>query len=113
MEQVIANLLTNALKYGDGKPVSVSVSVVEAPGGQRARLSVRDQGPGIGAENLERIFQRFERAVSAASISGLGLGLGLFISREIVEAHRGSIRVESALGQGSNFIVELPVSPRS
>jgi PAS domain S-box-containing protein len=106
LEQVLVNLLTNALKYGDGKPVEVSVGRQ----GDLASFSVKDQGIGIQAKDQRRIFEQFERAVTS-SISGLGLGL--FISKKIVEAHGGSIRVESGEGQGSTFIVELPLMPPS
>jgi PAS domain S-box-containing protein len=105
LEQVVINLLTNAMKYGDRKPVEISVrSHLE-----HAILTVKDLGMGIAPGNLERIFQRFERAISSENISGLGLGL--YITRQIVEAHGGSIRVESVLGQGSTFTVELPLRP--
>ncbi|WP_324963763.1 PAS domain-containing protein [Archangium sp.] len=103
VDQVITNLITNALRYGEGAPVEVTVQ----RSGPQAVVKVRDQGPGISPENQERIFQRFERATSANSVSGLGLGL--YISREIVERHGGSIRVESKPGQGASFIVELPL----
>jgi two-component system, OmpR family, sensor kinase len=71
-------------------------------------VSVRDRGIGISPEDHDRIFGRFERAVSANNYGGFGLGL--WISRELVEAMRGRIRVESALGQGSTFTVVLPMS---
>jgi PAS domain S-box-containing protein len=106
IEQVVTNLLTNAGRYGDRKPVRIRVVNL----GDLARISVADQGRGIAPENRERIFNRFERAVSADEISGLGLGL--YISREIVEAHRGRIWVESELGHGSEFHVELPLGER-
>jgi signal transduction histidine kinase len=70
------------------------------------RLEVRDHGVGIEAAELPRIFRKFQRAYSARPNGGLGLGL--YISRQIVEAHGGSIRVESAPGEGSTFKVELP-----
>ncbi len=102
LEQVVSNLLTNAMKYGPGRPVRVSVT--EAPG--RAVLQVRDEGRGIAPADQARIFRRFERAVSANEVSGLGIGL--FIVQQIVELHGGSVRVDSALGAGSTFTVELP-----
>jgi PAS domain S-box-containing protein len=105
LEQVIANLLTNAgLKYAAGKPVEISLSKTDS----RAVIAVRDNGTGIAETNLDRIFNRYERAVSRENISGLGLGL--YISREIVDAHQGSIEVESG-PTGSTFRVYLPVYP--
>lgn len=101
IEQVLINLLSNSVKYGLGKPVVVRLERVNG----KARISVRDHGMGIAAEKLDLIFNRFERAISARNISGLGLGL--YISRRIIEAHRGKIWVESELGQGSTFVVEL------
>jgi signal transduction histidine kinase len=98
------NLLSNAMKYGTGKPVEVSVQHV----GMSAKLIVRDHGIGISKGDQKRIFDRFERAVSIKRFGGLGLGL--FIVRQIVNAHQGTIRVESELGKGSTFIVELPAS---
>jgi signal transduction histidine kinase len=103
MEQIVVNLLGNVVKYAPGKPVHVKLSRVEG----MARLEVRDSGPGIAVDRQGKIFERFERAVSSRSISGLGLGL--FIARQIVEAHHGSIRVESAEGRGATFTVELPL----
>ncbi len=103
LEQVLINLLTNALKYGAGRPVTIHV---ESPGSTLS-ISFRDEGVGIAAENLERIFYRFERAISADEISGLGLGL--YIARQIVEAHGGQITVQSELGKGSNFSIQLPL----
>jgi signal transduction histidine kinase len=105
LEQVAANLISNAIKYGAGKPIEVEVVRLD---GAQARLSVKDQGIGIPPERMGRIFERFERAVSARHYSGLGLGL--YIVRRVLEALGGSIRVESQPGQGSTFIVELPMS---
>jgi len=102
LEQVLTNMVTNALKYGQGKPVEVSVEI----DGARARLAVRDRGVGIAPDDQQRIFDRFERASSTRSFGGIGLGL--WIVREIVRAHEGDVRVESALGTGATFIVELP-----
>ncbi len=102
LEQVVANLFTNAIKYGAGRPIHVRVRAED----ELAILYVRDLGIGIAPEDQKRVFNRFERAKSATTISGLGLGL--YITREIVEMHGGRIRVQSALGEGSTFIVELP-----
>jgi signal transduction histidine kinase len=107
IEQVIANLLSNACKYGAGKPIRVEVGMA----GPRARLSVRDHGIGIAPADRERIFERFERAASARHYGGLGLGL--YITRQVVEAHGGTIWVASHAGAGSTFSVELPLeTPR-
>ncbi len=105
LEQVVTNLLSNALKYGAGKPVTV---VLERRG-EAALLTVKDEGVGIAPEAQGRIFNRFERAASARNYPGLGLGL--WIVREIVCAMGGTIRVESAPERGSRFEVELPVPP--
>jgi PAS domain S-box-containing protein len=102
MEQVVTNLLSNALKYGPGRPVVVRVE----EDGERARLTVKDHGIGIAEEDLGRIFERFERAVSDRHYGGLGLGL--YITRQIVEAFGGTVRVASQPGQGSTFTLELP-----
>lgn len=102
LEQVAANLFTNAIKYGAGRPVEILVSADP----DIARLSVKDQGIGIAREDQHRVFERFERAVPNGQISGLGLGL--FISRQIIEMHGGQVFVESEPGQGSKFTVELP-----
>lgn len=104
IEQVVLNLLSNAVKYGPGKPIVIEAFArVDA-----AIIRVCDQGIGIAPENQERIFERFERAIAPNQTSGLGLGL--YIAREIVRAHGGKITVESALGRGSCFEVELPRS---
>lgn len=102
LDQVVTNLLTNAIKYGAGKPIDVQVRATE----DLAFLSVRDRGIGIPPADLERIFGRFERAHSVRAYGGLGLGL--YVARQIVEAHGGRIRAESAIGEGATFVVELP-----
>ncbi|XXF76743.1 ATP-binding protein [Myxococcaceae bacterium GXIMD 01537] len=105
LEQVVGNLVANALKYGAGRPVRVRT---EARRGW-ARLLVSDEGIGIAPENVRRIFDRFERAVSSEHFGGLGLGL--YISRHVVEALGGTIRVTSEPGQGATFEVSLPLPP--
>ncbi|MDI1448957.1 ATP-binding protein [Polyangium sp. 6x1] len=102
LEQVLSNLLENAMKYGGGRPVEVAI----ADDGDVVRLSVTDHGMGIEPEACARIFERFERAVSLRHYGGLGLGL--FIARQIVEAHGGKIEATSRLGEGSTFTVTLP-----
>ncbi len=102
MEQVVTNLLSNAIRYGSGRPVAVALSCDAG----KARLEVRDQGIGISPADQEHIFERFRRAVPAGQFGGLGLGL--YIVREIVRAAGGTVCVESAPGAGSTFVVELP-----
>jgi len=109
LDQVVTNLLSNAIKFGDGKPIDLAVERL----GETARLRVRDHGIGIAPERQAHLFERFERAVSAQHYGGLGLGL--YVSRRIVEAHGGTIRVESRAGEGATFVVDLPradVPPR-
>ena len=103
IEQVLINLLTNAARYGEGQPIDIHLRC----DGRQAELSVRNGGKGIAPEDHRRIFARFERATSASEVSGLGLGL--YIARQIVTAHGGSIRLESALGAGATFVVTLPL----
>ncbi|XYI00391.1 AAA family ATPase [Sorangium sp. So ce1128] len=105
VEQVVINLLSNAMKYGAGKPILVGVRRQA----DRALVVVRDQGIGIAEADQGRIFERFERAVSVRNFGGLGLGL--YIVRSIVASHGGSIRVQSKLGAGATFVVELPLNP--
>ena len=102
IEQVLANLLTNALRYGDGKPVLVRVRSV----GEQLRLEVQDRGLGISEADQRRVFEQFERV--AGNGTPHGLGLGLFISEQIVQAHGGHIELHSRLGEGSCFSVVLP-----
>ncbi|HET6726368.1 MAG TPA: ATP-binding protein [Gammaproteobacteria bacterium] len=102
LEQVVAKLLGNALKYGAGKPVEVSVE----EGAGIARLTVRDRGIGIPPDEQARIFERFERAVPMQHFGGLGLGL--WIARQLVEAMDGSIHLDSVEGEGATFTIELP-----
>ena len=103
LEQVIANLLSNAEKYGEGKPIEVTVLGEDAT----ASVQIRDQGVGIAAEDRRRIFDRYQRGASFRSFGGIGLGL--YISKQIVDAHGGKISVKSQLGFGSTFSLELPI----
>lgn len=103
IEQVISNLITNAIKYGRGNPITISLERQN----KKAVVKVTDNGIGIDEKDLERIFGQFERAISASEISGMGIGL--YIAKQIISAHNGTIRVESKLGVGSSFIVELPL----
>jgi signal transduction histidine kinase len=103
IEQVVTNLLTNAMRYGSGSPISVTVKRTK----MGCQVSVKDFGRGIAPESHGRIFERFERAESSGHIAGLGLGL--YIVKQIVEAHHGKISLESELGKGASFTVELPI----
>ncbi|HYO58574.1 sensor histidine kinase [Archangium sp.] len=104
LEQVVMNLLSNALRHGGGRPVEVRLERTS----EGARLVVRDEGPGVPEVDRERIFARFEQAQGAARAGGLGLGL--FIVRQIVEGHRGHVHVEPGPGgRGAAFVVELPL----
>jgi signal transduction histidine kinase/tetratricopeptide (TPR) repeat protein len=102
LDQVVTNLLSNAIKFGADRPIEIYCRQK----GDMALLAVRDHGMGIELADQARIFERFERAVSVKHYGGLGLGL--YISRRIVEAHGGSIRLESRPGAGATFTVELP-----
>lgn len=104
MEQVLMNLIQNAIKFGPGKPIEVTLTV---PSPSLALLSVQDHGIGIQKDKLPKIFERFERADAPEKVAGLGLGL--YIVRQIVDAQGGSIRVESTVNQGSTFYVQLPL----
>jgi PAS domain S-box-containing protein len=103
IEQVITNIVVNAAKYGQGKPIAVSVEGDDA----LARVLVVDQGIGIATEDQARIFEKFERAPPTAELVR-GLGLGLYIARQIVQSHGGRILLRSSTGSGSTFTVELP-----
>lgn len=105
LEQVLANLIGNATKYGAGKPIDVDVS----GDNDVVRLTVTDRGIGIPLADHERIFHRFERAVSASNFGGIGLGL--WIVQQIVAAHRGTVSVKSIPGEGASFMVALPRRP--
>lgn len=105
VEQILTNLLGNAIKYGNGNPITVDLSVDN----NLARLTVSDNGIGIPVEAQSRVFERFERAVSDRNYGGLGLGL--WIVRKLVEAHGGTVSLQSAVGGGTTFTVLLPLGP--
>jgi signal transduction histidine kinase len=102
IDQVLTNLFSNAIKYGEGKPVRVEVSSDE----HWVRVRVEDQGLGVEPDEQARIFERFERGSTARNVGGIGLGL--WISREILLAHGGRIGLTSRPREGSTFVVELP-----
>jgi signal transduction histidine kinase len=102
IEQVITNILTNAVKYAPNKPIRTVLARKDS----FAKIQITDQGPGIALEDQERIFNRYERVSDTQNIGGLGLGL--YISKQIVEAHSGRIYVHSVPGHGSTFTIELP-----
>lgn len=104
LEQVVVNLLTNALRYGAGKPIRVELS--ELPGA--ATIRVTDQGVGIAPDDRARVFEQFVRVGDRTRVPGLGLGL--YITKQLVEAHGGTISVDSTLGEGSTFTVALPTA---
>ncbi|NYE62953.1 signal transduction histidine kinase [Duganella sp. 1224] len=102
IEQIVVNLLTNAMRYGCQQPVSVTLTVDT----DWARVDVRDCGPGIAPENQAKIFEPYERGVG--SDAPAGLGLGLYISRQLAEVHEGSLTLHSKPGEGSTFSLTLP-----
>jgi signal transduction histidine kinase len=102
IEQVVTNLLSNAIKYGSGREIALAARAE----GNRIFIVVRDGGIGIAKTDQERIFQAFERVESVHRVGGLGLGL--YIGRQIAGAHGGTLRVTSELGRGSTFVLDLP-----
>jgi PAS domain S-box-containing protein len=102
IDQVITNLISNAIRYGERKPMHLKLMKVDG----KVIFEMHDQGMGIAPENHQRIFQQFERVLGATD--GQGLGLGLYIAREIIVEHSGLMKVESSLGRGSVFSFELP-----
>ncbi|HEX8953404.1 MAG TPA: ATP-binding protein, partial [Polyangia bacterium] len=103
LEQVVTNLVTNAMKFGAGQPIEIAVGAAD----HRASLAVTDHGIGIPPDQQALIFDRFQRG-GVSSRHYAGLGLGLHIVRQIVEAHHGAIAVASTPGRGSTFTVTLP-----
>jgi signal transduction histidine kinase len=103
VEQVLGNLIDNAVKFGMGSPIEIELHARDG----MAIVSVRDHGPGIQLEEQEELFRRYRRGSTAAGLGGLGLGL--HVVREIVEAHGGKVRVDAGHGRGCTFTVELPL----
>jgi signal transduction histidine kinase len=107
IEQVIVNLLTNALRYGGGGQVELSVQKVsDEVCGTKVRIDVRDHGKGIAPDFIDRIFEPYERGAKAGEPKGLGLGL--YISRQLASSHGGELTVQSVPGQGATFSLLLP-----
>jgi signal transduction histidine kinase len=104
LEEVIDNLVSNAIKFGLGKPIDITVTGRDS----RVELAVKDQGKGMSPELRERLFEPYERGASLRQKGGLGLGL--YIVKTIVDALHGSVRVETEVDVGSTFTVELPKS---
>jgi two-component system, OmpR family, phosphate regulon sensor histidine kinase PhoR len=110
LTRVFENLVENALKYGaSGKKVSVSFSTAKGPAGAEALVAVRDYGPGIGAEHLPRLTERFYRVDVTQSRAEGGTGLGLSLVKHILNRHRGRIVIESEAGKGAAFTARLPL----
>lgn len=103
IERVVLSLLDNAVKFGEGKPIEVSVR----RDGEQAEVAIRDRGLGIPTDRLNSIFAPFERALPKEHFAGVGLGL--YVAKAIVEAHGGSIRAQSRVGEGATFFVRLPL----
>jgi signal transduction histidine kinase len=103
--QVFENLFTNAIKYAPGAPITVTLKQTDG----HMLISVADRGPGIDADALPLIFERFYRVRSEKTVTGSGLGL--YICRQIIQAHRGKIWAESSPGEGTTFFIELPINP--
>jgi signal transduction histidine kinase len=106
LAQVLTNLFNNASKYAPGAEISLSLTKEE----HTYRLRFSDNGPGISSEHFPHLFQRFFRVPGQ---TGMGSGLGLFICKKIVEAHQGTISVESQLGVGTTFIIDFPIEMKN
>ena len=107
LDEAIGNVVSNAIKYGAGKPVSVELNAKDG----KATVVVQDRGIGIPVEDLSRVFGRFER--TAISHNYGGLGLGLYIAKQVIEEHKGSIKAESRSGGGARIVIELPLLANS
>ncbi len=107
LAQVFDNLLSNAIKYAPGAQVMITLSQLD----DQAYITVMDNGPGIAPEHLQHLFNRFYR-VPTDNVSVRGTGLGLYICRRIIQAHKGEISVESTLGKGTTFHIRLPIEQK-
>lgn len=105
-DSILSNLIENALKYGESKPISVSLNTTDTG----VTLSVQDNGPGISEEMRRKIFTKFYRAQNEETRSQKGTGLGLYIVKELVELHQGKIRVENNSDRGAKFTVDFPLN---
>jgi PAS domain S-box-containing protein len=103
LQQALVNVITNAIKYGGGKPVDIRIEQKDS----HVKVAIEDRGIGISEQDHDRIFQRFERAAPLRHYGGLGLGL--YITRHIIEAHGGRVWLHSTKGAGSTFTLELPL----
>lgn len=104
LSQIVINFLTNAMRYGEGRPIEVKVFQEN----NYAFLSVKDHGKGISREDQEKLFQRFERLKRDRNIPGLGIGL--FITKKIAEAHQGRIEIKSEPNKGAEFLFIFPMT---
>ncbi|MGK8208986.1 hybrid sensor histidine kinase/response regulator AtsR [Burkholderia cenocepacia] len=109
LRQILTNLIENAVKYTRGGTIAVSIALADAPAGRQLKIAVRDTGVGIAKQHLSKIFEPFYRANDAAGLSVDGIGMGLAVVREIVTTLRGHVEVRSVVGEGSEFVVTLPV----
>ncbi|PCE34389.1 hybrid sensor histidine kinase/response regulator AtsR [Burkholderia ubonensis] len=109
LQQVLSNLIENSVKYTNGGTIDVSATLLDAPAGPKLKIAVRDTGAGIAKPHLSKIFEPFYRANDAAGLHVDGIGLGLAVVRQIVTTLRGHIDVHSVVGEGSEFVVTLPV----
>lgn len=107
LEQLFSNLLSNAIKYTEGKPIRMKLSLEN----EQVHFEISDEGPGIPYHLQPKVFERFERAADSKKISGLGLGL--YVSKQIVDAHKGTISLRSRPGHGASFFITLPLKKES